>query len=84
MCLLGRAPAPAPAGAIPNGDLHKGSSDGALEEPEPFYAVAGGATKPSFSGLLLRQGAKGRDGPPLIRGTSIRHSKAGPFSCACT
>ena len=37
------------------------------KEPEPFFYCANGATKTSFPGLLLRQGAKGRGGPPLVR-----------------
>jgi hypothetical protein len=71
MCLFGKAPAaasaPAPTGAVPNGSLEKGSSSGALQEPEPFCVAAGEATKPSFSWLLLCQGVKGRSGPLLVQ-----------------
>ena len=54
--LFGRAPAgasaPAPAGAMPNACFGKGSAWGAGQEPEPFFACAGEASKTSFARLL--------------------------------
>jgi hypothetical protein len=71
VCLFGRAP----AGAVSNGSLEKGSSSGALQEPEPFCAAAGEATKLSFSWLLM----SGRERTQRSSvGSSI--SEAGSFS----
>ena len=54
--LFGRAyagaSAPAPTGAVPNACFGKGSAWGAGQEPEPFFACAGKASKTSFARLL--------------------------------
>jgi hypothetical protein len=56
--------------------LEKGSSGGALGEPEPFCAAASGATKLSFS-----VPPSGRERTQWSSaGSSIHHSEAGLFS----
>ena len=54
--LFGRAPAGAstlaPAGAVPNACFGKGSTWGAGQELEPFFACVGEASKTSFAWLL--------------------------------
>ena len=56
MSLFARAPAGgsalAPAGAVPNAYFGKGSAWGAGQEPEPFFACAGEASKTRFARLL--------------------------------
>jgi hypothetical protein len=63
------------------GNLEKGSSGGALGEPEPFCAAAGGATKTELLWLLLHQGVKGRSGPLLVRASVT--ARPACFHCVC-